>query len=1510
MSDRAAAVVALSQRTDDRSQQQGLGVVRVEAAPSATVAELCRAAEALSGGGRRNWLGLRCADVCASLDSHLGALPIRSGDTVELVWAAPGGGDGGDEGVAAHGDGHGVDAAAVWWRLGRPSAGAAQHPDMLGCGRYRVGRDPLVNDIVLDHRSVSRTHAAIEVGDDLTVTDLGSSNGTRVDGESLSAPTQVAPGSSLRFGDVELTVASFGGAAPRRGAPRGPAPHAGSPAVFERFVWSAPAPVRFGASVALRRSPKVTRLVEERRIVAPRPPARPAPPRIPWISGLVPVLMGVVMMAVMWAGSGGGAAVWGSGIFFLMSPLLVFGGYAESKRHRRADLIAAQRRFERSFNRAVSEASDALAAEREVLESIAPSVSALVERAATRDSRLWEAANDERFPALRVGTGPTPSAVVVAEANEVAAGELVDDLGDALAARYRRLASEFAVHEAGPRTISLADHTTIALAGPARRRVAVAQSFVAQAMTWLPPSCVEVVVLSLDHGDRDDASREWSALAWLRPDSPARWWANAVVSDPLARRRSIDALVAEPPPPGALRMVVAEDAALSAGELERLVAAASRGGTRLLWCGDRRVDAPAACTVLIEADDAGGVRMTEPRSGLIVEAIAAESLEPGGFERWARSLAPLCEAVPAGPLADQRGDGAELDALLGHDLFGSPESLVQRWARSDGGLGAPIGVEVAGGEPVVIDLAADGPHALVAGTTGAGKSELLRSLIASIAATHPPSRATFLLVDYKGGSAFGELEALPHSVGMITDLDEHLVERVLLSLSAEIRRREHLLRAAGAVDLGDFWRRAPREPLPRLVIVVDEFASITADVPGFLDGMVDIGRRGRSLGLHLVLATQRPAGVVTDHLRANVNLRIALRVADARESVDIVGVADASAITRSTPGRAIVQIGQGEPFAVQSAFVGGRRAETAAGGGRAVTISALGAGATPAPQTCPVGVDTPTDLARLVTRIRSAAAACGVDEPPRPWREPVRHDLGAAAVLSRWRPRSPAPVALLGIADQPERQRQFAATLPLDGTALCAFSADLDAAWALAELAVLSASSTATLEQLRIDVLDGSGRVGRRLAALPHVGSVIHPDDHERIARLLRTLRAGGDAGCGPHRLVIVHHLGALHAAATTRRARAALADLEHVVVDGRSLGVTTLFTADRRRAVPYELFGAIGRRFVMRLADASEYGGLDEAAVRLRSDAVRLGVYQGLAVQVPEVLDTKELERFVAARRSAVRGRRHRPVPMLPVEVSPTDLGSGESAEATAPTTWRWPVGIDDETLRVAWVDLSNGNLLVAGAMRSGKTTVLAALARCARSAPERPLLIGLALDASGADGRSGLPGLAGASDRSDRSSRPPGPFDAVVDVADRGAVDALFAAPPWEAGTPTLLCVDDAGDLDDAVLARLEAVVAASKRLPVRVVLAAEPAAIRTSFGSVLSLVRRERHLLLLSPDPDADDDIAAVPLVHGDRYEPFGRSEYVVRGQSALVALAVADAPEWGIAPITEPGAGFVP
>ena len=294
------------------------------------------------------------------------------------------------------------------------------------------------------------------------------------------------------------------------------------------------------------------------------------------------------------------------------------------------------------------------------------------------------------------------------------------------------------------------------------------------------------------------------------------------------------------------------------------------------------------------------------------------------------------------------------------------------------GLAVPIGCDGAG--EACVDLVADGPHAVVVGVTGAGKSELLITWVATLCATRSTREVVFLLADFKGGTAFDALAGLPHVTGVLTDLDGAGARRALESLRAELRHREGVLARAGARDIDD-----PAVDLPRLVIVVDEFAALLQAHAELGALFADVAARGRALGMHLVLGTQRAPGVLRDALLANCPLRIALRVADPADSRLVIGTDAAASLPGDLAGRGLALV---------------RRAADAA------------------PRLIRIARTTAADLEGL------AAAAGEEPLPRRPWQPALPAEVALAALDA------PSEGALLlGLADEPEHQRHVVATL-------------------------------------------------------------------------------------------------------------------------------------------------------------------------------------------------------------------------------------------------------------------------------------------------------------------------------------------------------------------------------------------------------------------------------------------------------------------------------------------------
>ncbi len=232
-------------------------------------------------------------------------------------------------------------------------------------------------------------------------------------------------------------------------------------------------------------------------------------------------------------------------------------------------------------------------------------------------------------------------------------------------------------------------------------------------------------------------------------------------------------------------------------------------------------------------------------------------------------------------------------------------------------LAAPIGISE-GGKKTVLDIheKAAGPHGLIAGTTGSGKSELLTTLILSLAMEYPPDKLAFLLIDYKGGGMSGIFTGLPHVLGSVSNLSRAEAHRAMTALGSENIKRQKIFAAAGVNNINDYIRLYEKGkagvPIPHVVIIVDEFAELRREEPEFMDSLISISQIGRSLGMHLILATQKPAGVVDERIRSNSRFRIALRLVDRSDSMDMLRRGDAVDIREC--GRAFLQVGNDEIF--------------------------------------------------------------------------------------------------------------------------------------------------------------------------------------------------------------------------------------------------------------------------------------------------------------------------------------------------------------------------------------------------------------------------------------------------------------------------------------------------------------------------------------------------------------------------------------------------------------------
>lgn len=896
-------------------------------------------------------------------------------------------------------------------------------------------------------------------------------------------------------------------------------------------------------------------------------------------------------------------------MFAVLMPAFALATYASQCRNAAYKAREDRQRFDDAGARFSLVVHDFHVRERERAEALHPDPAQVWAAARSAHTLLWSI--PERLDGeweVRVGTGTRPSLMQVPESFSA-------ELPSEIALMLAEWAAEASALDAAPVTLNLAAGP-VAIVGEGQALVSAMRALLVRMSCTYSPHSLHLLVCG--GAQSADLARE---AVWLPHVQAARTWSPAIAVDDEGERmllRSVEALIqarmGEPEQSdGASEipvrvMIMVHAAGVRDTAAWMWVARHGAGvGVTVLWWGDLQVPIPASCTQVLHLS-AGGARLEDMQAGTLIEGIEIDP-EPGQSEEVSRVLAPLVD-VRAG----LRGGGEIPTAVSLSQVAQLPagplvDQLRSRWAKNDSRaqrlLVAPVGVAADG--IVTLSLVHDGPHALVAGTTGSGKSELLRSWVLSLAVEYSPAALTFLFIDYKGGAAFQSCADLPHCVGVVTDLTGTRVRRALTSLRAELRRRESILAAAGVPDLEGLLKLRGVEPLPALVIVIDEFAALVREEPAFMDELIDIAARGRSLGIHLILATQKPAGVVSGRIRANTSLRIALRVADETDSHDVLGSAQAARISPSTVGRAYVRRGPAAPEETHIAYSGTPapsapgplvRVHTAVG--PQVELAQL-----PVPPSAAHRGEEPvaSDAERILAAAHEVMHLQKRSMPRRPWREPLQEryryeDLNAGArASSRAGRRSQG--RSIALADCPAQQAQFPLRYhPLHQPRVCV-TGPHHAGRSMALRALLASALEADAHAYLVD----SGSLGGAASA---AGVVAHvsPADRDRCLRLFRTLTrvlesrlarlwaagshvgAGADAGefDGGLLVLAIDSYAALTESLSPKENLLVDTALAALVRDGARVQIAVLCGQDRPREVPRSIGALIDVRITFAL--------------------------------------------------------------------------------------------------------------------------------------------------------------------------------------------------------------------------------------------------------------------------------------------------------------------------------------
>ncbi|MDE0579461.1 MAG: FtsK/SpoIIIE domain-containing protein [bacterium] len=1210
--------------------------------------------------------------------------------------------------------------------------------------------------------------------------------------------------------------------------------------------------------IAFNRPPRTPLPQQPDPLAAPSSEPTKSPRRavFGWAALASPLLVGL-LMAVLYSPY--------MALFALLSPLMMGASWVDGRRRDRSEHRRSQRRAQASLVDFRTAAQAAHAAEIIRLRELHPHLAEAVRRVCLPSVRLWERRPaDEDFMSLVIAHGPRAFDPELA----------VDGphIADGTAAALNELGPLADV----PIAVDLGPGRLLGLVGPRSATTAVARGLLLQATAWHGPADLAVLVAA------DEVTLPvWSWTAWLPHTAhPAIGSARLIANSRSAAAEMASELAeawnhqGHAHWPQLLVVADGENLATGRGAPMRPLFQKSAGPVSAIVLASSVDQLPAAAAVVTVARDSSGV-VDVTQAAHVHSSVLASGMSLKLARDTARRLARFEDPEQAGADSAIPDNTALLDLL---ELVGSKkdpasttlaDAVVDRWRINNhaDGLAAPIGAD--GHGPVLADLAADGPHALIGGTTGSGKSELLRTMVASLAVTYSPEQINFVLVDYKGGSAFDQCASLPHVVGLVTDLDDRLAERALRCLEAEIRHREQVLRDRGATDLAHYRSRAktgtdqPWPPLPRLVVIIDEFAALAAELPGFMDSLVNVAQRGRSLGMHLVLATQRPAGAVSANIRTNTALRIALRVLDAADSIDVLDSPEAAAIGRHQPGRALARFGPGELVEFQCALVTG---VTAAKRGPRVVPAPDGI---PSPQPEPASDnEIPSDLARLAAAVNSAWDSWEGVPPRRPWPDPLPSMVSLAELTPDASDMSAGVV--FALADDPNRQRQCPLMWdPGQGNVLFAGNPGSGTTTALGSLAVALASRYPPGECHLYAIDSGSGQLAP-LEALPHCGAVVGPDERERIRRLIRRLEDELDRRLGrgrsepsgkqpspPRVLALIDNWGGLAKSLDTVTDHALLASLERVWAEGPTVGVFLAAAVDQLSKVSRAIQAATPQTFVFRLGDPTLYRqwgvSVDEPTTLPPGRGFAVPSGMEIQVAIPDG-GLAAAVAVIAANHPQAGGPP--PVESLPVSVDAARLDQARLSSSPV----YLPLGLSDDTLAPVGLTLYPGeHALILGPPRSGRSSALVLLAAAAATAGGRVAALA----------QPGSP-LADCPD---------------IHVSARDLDDLLSAA--IAADPPTLVLIDDAETVDDAN-GHLKAL-SSDGRPGLHIVAAGRADRLRTAYGHWTSEIRFSRTGVLLQPTP-LDGDLFTIQLPTRPTLPSLpGRGYLIQNGQPSIIQIA---------------------
>ncbi len=667
--------------------------------------------------------------------------------------------------------------------------------------------------------------------------------------------------------------------------------------------------------------------------------------------------------------------------------------------------------------------------------------------------------------------------------------------------------------------------------------------------------------------------------------------------------------------PSHLVVLIQNEFGIKNHPISRFVEEAARLGVSFIFFEEVMEELPLYCDEVVVLDSANTGWRCKSVDGSEKQKFEYVTLSDDVVSEVVQTLAPVhCEEIS---LENSMRKNITLFELL-HIYQANDLNLKERWAQSKiyKSMAAPLGVN-AKDEVVYLNLheKAHGPHGLVAGTTGSGKSEILQSFIMSAATLFHPWEIGFVIIDFKGGGMANQFKNLPHLIGTITNIDGNEVQRSLKSIKAELMKRQAIFASVGVNHIDKYIKKFKNGEatiaLPHLVIIVDEFAELKSEQPEFMKELISAARIGRSLGVHLILATQKPSGVVDGQIWSNSKFKLCLKVQSPEDSNEVIKTPLAAEIKE--PGRAYLQVGNNEIFELfQSAYSGGSAAMDEGAGAKPFKLYEIQSNGLRREiyekkiEKKENGSDV-TQLDALVSYIAEYCTQNHIERLPNICMPPLPKMVSLENIELSQANLTEGTQAVVGLLDDPDRQVQNVCRINLSNQNVIVVGSSQTGKTNLLQTMIRSLVDQYSPKQLNLYIMDFGSMILRNFEGLPHVGGVVCASDDEKLKNLFKLLESEIE-----NRKVRLSQAGV---SSFTSYLEAGFEDMPQIVVmidnmtplretylmqddflmpllrEGVAVGVSFVITNSQVSGIGYRYLSDFEGRIALFCNDSSEYG-------------------------------------------------------------------------------------------------------------------------------------------------------------------------------------------------------------------------------------------------------------------------------------------------------------------------------